>query len=137
MLTSSKFISTRLSRRTFLEWKYYIPLYSMPKVVVTMDMLDKIEPQDNDKRVIREYKIQVYDKLSYYLGRQIVKHSPHVNNGYLVRSGIYLGTAVCLVPLTEGISIVSLVFFLIIYLPYSDLHMEQSNLHLQYLKLLE
>lgn len=71
------------------KFRYYIPLCPRPKVLVTADMLDKLQFKESDSPIVTYYKNSVQKELSWYLDSQIVKHSPHVVTGSMVRNGVY------------------------------------------------
>ncbi len=136
MLIARKIVNPRPFSRKFSEWKdykYYVPLCRMPTTIVTMDMLDSIEPKDTDKQILRDHKQKVYNKLSRYFGREITKDSPHLIPGYLVRNCIYFGLMCVLIPYTSGASLIMSIFFLCVYLPHSLCIMNQAELYTLYI----
>lgn len=136
MLTCRKIPNIKLFHRKVTDWndiKYYVPLCIRPRVPVTIEMLDKVEPWDTETPIVKECKTKLQLELSKYLGYDILRDTPHLYNGLIVRSGIYLGSMwyfipdldllICSIPL-----LISYLFFSLIATDSADLHKRYTNL---------
>jgi hypothetical protein len=118
--------------------RYYIPLCLRPTVPVTIEMLDKIEPLDSDKPHVKEFKTKLHNELVNYLGGDIMQYSQHLNQGIMIRSGIYLSTFYHITDMNHmPLDILALftTTFLISYGIFTMLMLDNVFLHQKYINL--
>lgn len=138
MLISRKSLNTRSFHRKVSGWdnvKYYVPLCMRPRIPVTIEMLNKVEPLDTDKPIIKEHKNKLHLELSKWLGYDILQDSPHLYNGLILRSGIYSINMWYLIPHDLFLLEIVIPVFLMVYALFSFITIDESDLHKRYMNL--
>lgn len=116
--------------------KYYVPLCPRPGVPVTIKMLDSIDSLESDKEMIKKCKHQLQSDLTTYLGSEIVRDSPHLYYGQLMRCVFYVDIAVFLIP-GDPVFDVFIAMFFFAYGVNAFLVLQESLLHKKYKILIE
>jgi hypothetical protein len=98
-------------------------------------MLDRLDPLETDKEVIKKCKHQLQSELAAHLGNGIVRDSHHLYYGQMARCVFYIGTAV-LLP-NDPIFVGTTVIFLLGYGFCAFFATEESSLQKKYKILIE
>jgi hypothetical protein len=83
---------TRQFHHKFSGWNnvtYYVPLLRLPRIPVTVEMFNSVEPFEGDSPIVKECKTKFQLELSEYLGYDILQDSLHLYNGLIFRSVFY------------------------------------------------
>ena len=139
--TASRFIKSDKSKQSKSPTTqeiigYYIPFYHRPTIDVTINMLERVNPEGTINPVLRESRNKVYDKLSKSLGDSILKYSPHIYTGLIIRGGIYIPFLWYFIPSAEHFIVVTAIF-LVFYSVTSLILLDDVNLHKRYLNLMK
>lgn len=118
--------------------KYYIPLCDRPVIPVTINMIDRVTALESDNETVKKCKSRLQMELAEYLGCEILRDSPHLYRGQIVRAVVY-GGVLCavVVPFDLVAGLLCLPLYIALYGGYSCYLLDIASIHKKYKILIE